>query len=300
VIVGCGDGGLLLGDLKYGTITWTKKAAETGLRFVYDVSFSGDAKSLVAADDQGRVHVFETSTGKRTASVGFGPMESSVMSAALSPDGSKGAFVELSGRVFTFDVASGAMRDTGATGAWPVRFTADGRYFALRSANSGLTEQLRVVDAADTTLTKDLGQLMLIGRIRPSADGTLSLTGVVKNGNTSGQKSVGLTCDPRTGEMRTVWESGAGWIDRGRTAFDAEAVRGVSTDYRLVTSVIDLKTDTAVLTVDNSANFRPTVASWTLVLQIWPLLTAGACVVVAVVVLVRRRRHASVTARAAA
>jgi hypothetical protein len=136
----------------------------------------------------------------------------------------------------------------------------------------------------------------------------LSVTALVKNGNAGGQKPVGLTCDPRTGEMRTVWESRAGWVDRGRTDFDADAMRGVSTDYRLVTSVIDLKTDAALLTVDNSANFRPTLVSWSrrpnglvlLVRRKWPLFMAGAACVVALTVLLLRRRHAPVPARAAA
>jgi hypothetical protein len=45
--------------------------------------------------------------------------------------------------------------------------------------------------------------------------------------------------------------------------FDPESLVGVWTDFRLATRVIDLRTGTVRFTVDNSANYREELISWT-------------------------------------
>jgi hypothetical protein len=252
VAVAC-TGPLLLGDLRTGATVWSKAPAQIGVRYARSVAFAADGRSLVVCDDADQAVVLETASGRPIGSIKVA--DSNFVSAALSPDGSTGALVELGGHVFTFDVATGTPRDTGQTGAWPLRFTADGKYIALRSGNSGQGEMLRVLTAADPSQSRDLGHFGHIGRIHPLPDGTLLVTATVGNAYYEGRaKTVGVRCDPAAGTITPLWEAGPRPAEF-ETAFDPETLLGVSTDYRLVTSLIDLRTDAVRLTIDHSAEF---------------------------------------------
>jgi hypothetical protein len=81
--------------------------------------------------------------------------------------------------------------------------------------------------------------------------------------------------------------------------FDPESLVGVWTDFRLATRVIDLRTGTVRFTVDNSANYREELISWTSTgrgMILWVLIgTAGFVLVVLfwrLSVAIRRRRAA--------
>ena len=184
------------------------------------------------------------------------------MSVALANDGTTGMLIELGRQIYTFDITSATMRPTGIKGAWPIRYSSDAHYVGCRSDNSGMKEYLRVIDAQHMTL-KDLGQYSYIGNIRPTAGGSFLVTaeigGAIKNG------TVGQLCNPATGQITEIWRASAS-NEPGperRTDFDPETMLGVSTDFRLVTSLIDLKTGAVPVTIDNSANYKPTIVSWT-------------------------------------
>jgi hypothetical protein len=176
------------------------------------------------------------------------------MSAALSPDGSKGALVDLGERLFTFDVTSGEMTDTGLKGAWPVRYSANGEYVALRSSNSGSSEQLRVVAMPGLTSSEN-GQFAHIGHIQPRPDGSFLATAGVRESREDPGSLVGVQYQPQQGQVKELWKLRSRNV-LDRTDFDPETSIGVSTDFRLVTHLVDLRTDTILLTIDNSANAR--------------------------------------------
>lgn len=315
VLVACGDGRLTLGDLTAGTTAWNRPAARTGLGYANDACFSRNGLYFVVADYADRAAVFDTASGKQVGAAAFPPGQTNVMSAALTPDGSAGVLIELGGRVYTFDVATGAMHDTGLTGAWPVRYSADGRFFAFRSNNSGTRERLRVADAANPTTYADMGQFVHIGHVRPLPDGTFAVTATARSTAADTRDSGGWTPDvvvgvvvrPDGGQVREVWQARHREVAHRRDDFDPVRMVGVGTDYRYVTRVLDLAgpNGPAVrLTVDNSANYVPTVVSYSVVggrggLLRWalrclvlagPLLVAGLAIVL--VVRARRRRLA--------
>jgi hypothetical protein len=166
------------------------------------------------------------------------------MSAALSPDGSKGVLIDLGERLYTFDVGTGVMKDTGWKGAWPVRYSSDGRHVAMRSSNSGRQEQLRIVEVAGELKVTDVGQFGHVGYIRQTNEGGFRATAEKRS-------SIGIHWQPKTAELNEVWKS-----TEGPTDFDIDQMLGITTNYRLVTKLIDLRTGAVLLTVDNSANAR--------------------------------------------
>jgi hypothetical protein len=222
------------------------------------------------------------------------------MSAALAPDGSTGALLEVGGHVHTFDVAAATIRDTGLTGSGTIRYSSDGRYFAWCNSNSGVLEHLRVAATDDPSRFTDVGQFRRLGLVRPTDDGRFAVTAEAID-RTGAQVTIGTLYDPATGELRPAWSLPTDPLapPERQTDFATDALTGISTDYRLVTSVIDLADGTVRLRVDNSANFRPTIVSWSsrggsrvsrkglLVLG-----TSVACAIVAVTIAIARRRSA--------
>jgi hypothetical protein len=179
------------------------------------------------------------------------------MSAALSSDGSKCVVVDARENLFAFDVATRQIRPTGVTGAWPVRYSMDGKYLALRSNDSGGKEQLRLVKADKTFTVRDLDEFRTVAHIKATPDGRFLVTGA---GHGAG--SVGLLCAADTGQIEEVYRMEE--YGRRRTDFDAKRLVGVSTDHRLVTQVIDLRTNAVLGSVDNSANRWPIIMTYTL------------------------------------
>jgi hypothetical protein len=115
-------------DIKTGDKLWWR----TSLSGLYGASFSWNGNALVAYGEDFAL-VFDALTGKQMGGVTFPPRQTTIASACLSPDGAKGALVDLEQRLFIFETATGLIRETGVTGAWPVRYSADGKYIALRN-----------------------------------------------------------------------------------------------------------------------------------------------------------------------
>jgi hypothetical protein len=149
------------------------------MEYVYDAAFAHDGESCVVCDHRDQAVVLRTGTGERLGVVRFPPMQTNIMTAALAPGGRTGVLIDLGGRLHTFDVTTGTPRDTGVTGAWPVRYSADGRYIAFRSNNSGTGEQVRLVAMDGTLATRDVGTFSHIGHIRPDGGGAFLVCGRV-------------------------------------------------------------------------------------------------------------------------
>jgi WD40 repeat protein len=295
LLLACYDGQLKLFDLRTGAAIWTKRPMDTGLRFVHDASFAWDGRSLIACDDRGEAFIYDTTTGKQIGAVKFPPMQTSILSAALSPDGSKGVLIDAGHQVFKFDTATGEPQDTGLKGFLPIRYSANGRYFSFSSDNPGRNAQLRVT-AADGKSCVDAGDFMLIGQIKPTPDGKFLVSAMAEGGSQSDYVGVGAVCDPDNGKVAIVWKMPS--LDvQPRTDFDPEKMLGVCTDYRLVTSVLDFKNSKTLMTIDNSGNYQPRIVSWTSVARGKPVLivagivaAAGVAVVVLVIGVLRHRR----------
>lgn len=281
----CRDGSVRLYQLRTGTHLWTNSPKPPELLGVQDVSFAANGKSLVVCDGQDRALVFDTASGKQIGAARFPAAQSGVASAALSPDGTSGVLVDAGGRVYSFDPTVGTPAPTGVRGAGPIRYSSDGRYVALRSANSGSSESLRILDTADMRSFVDVGRFSYIGHMAPSPDGSFRVTAREFVARGSGiARVLCAVCDPTRSEPRVLWTA----PPQSRTLecksdFDPQSLVGVSTDFRLITSVIDLSSGRTLVTIDNSANYAAAVARSRFANQL-PGLVLQAVVVVVIVI----------------
>jgi hypothetical protein len=256
LLIACADGSLGVWDVATGEIVWRKGPADTGLGYAYDASFAHDGKSFVVCNSRDFALIAETATGRQTGVIRFQPCQRTILSACLSPDGTKGALHTLGEEVCTFDARSGVVTETHLTGAGWVRYSSDGRFVAFRSSNRGTDEQLRVAALDEPPSGRDLALLGNIGHIKPTADGAFLVTAAEEDPRTDAWHAVGVRCVPGTGEVKVVWKLKGGEPMK-RMDFDPATLRGVCTDFLLVTRLFDLTTGEVLLTVDNSANFRP-------------------------------------------
>src|SRR5262249_30801771 len=136
-------------------------------------------------------------------------------------------------------------------GAWPVRYSADGKYVACPFG--GDHDDLRVIKV-EGAVVKMHEKPVRAGQIRPMADGSFLLTGW--NGVCGGWK-----CVPTNRELQQVWEKRGESEGSADTNFDPESLLGVWTDYQYVTRVIDLRTGKRLFLIDNSANYEAALIS---------------------------------------
>jgi WD40 repeat protein len=255
LLLACYDGQLKLFELRTGAAVWAKTPKETGLWFVHDAAFAWDGRSLIVCDDRSQALIYDTTTGKQIGAVAL-PAETRIMSVALSPDGSKGVLVDQGEHVFKFDTAGGGPQDTGLKGSWPIRYSADGHYFAFSSDHPGGYAQLRVA-AADGKSSVDIGDFMSIGHIKPTADGKFLVSAIAKPAPRSDFYTiVGAVCDPEKEKVAVVWAMPFRGDVQALTDFDPQKMLGVCTDFRLVTLVLDLKNSKTLRTIDNSGNWQ--------------------------------------------
>jgi len=288
------DGRLSLFDLRTGAQLWTKTPKDTALGWIHDASFAWDGRSLVVCNDRGEAIIYDTATGKQIGAINVPSTEPRIMSAALSPDGSTGVLVDLSEHVFQFDTATGKATHTGLKGGWPIRYSADGRYFAFPSSNFGGGAQLRIA-TADAKSSLDAGGFCYIGHIKPTPDGKFLLSAMAAGGGKSNPGLiVGAVCDPQKAKVAVVWNVPLQGDVQPVTDFDPQTMLGVCTDYRLVTLVLDLKKSKTLLTIDHSdawqrqLHFEQSAGPDLIVAVI--VAVAGAVVVVLVIRRLRIRR----------
>ena len=256
LLIACADGGLGLWDIDTGGNVWRKTPQQTRLGSAYDPCFAQDGKSFAVCGYRDFAVIARTETCEQIGAVRFPTGQTNIMSACLSADGTKGVLTDYGERVFTFHVATGAMSDTGVKGSWPVRCSTDGKYAAFRSSNAGSKEMLRVLTLDDNPSSRDVAELGYIGRIRAVEGGSFLVTAVGEQG------AVGVRYDPVAGTVDEVWKQ-KGYETLMRMDFDPGTMRGVYTDYRLVTRLVDLRIGDELLSIDNSENYQPSIVSTT-------------------------------------
>jgi hypothetical protein len=267
LLLGCEDAALTLWDIETGQQVWTLSGQQTGLRYVYDASFAQNGKSLIVCDERDQALILDPSTGVRTGRVSFPPLQTNIISAALSPDGATGFLIELGGRLHSFHVASGKLTDTGITGAWPVRYSVDGKYIAFRSNDSGEAEKLRVITVQQNLVKQDVGEFFRIGHIKAVADGSFLVSAKLEERIDAegriGYDVAGVQVWPSTGQLKRMWKYPLGPTANQRTDYLPDGLLGVSTDYKLVTHLTDLRTGESLRSIDNSANYKPILLTYT-------------------------------------
>jgi WD40 repeat protein len=253
LLLGCSDGSLSAWDLSTGQKLWAIHSSPNAPSDVQDVCCSHDGLSVVASGRYGQVQVFAVGTGQLLGTVQF--PQGSVMSAALSPDGVRGVLVTDSQKLIAFDVATGQTQDTGIQGAWPVRYSVDGKYVALRSDNDWGVH-LRVVKT-DGWAIQDFADFRKPDPIQPTADGGFLVTTRV------GYDTVGVRWRPGSKELEELWRLPSHTVEHERMSFDPDRRIGVRTDHGLVTEVVDLTTGDVLGSIDNRANLsRPNPRDW--------------------------------------
>lgn len=257
LLIACSDGSLAVWEIETGKRLWEQNPKQTGLGYVYDASFAHDGMSCIVCNHRDHALILRTATGEHIGVVRFPPMQTNIMSAALSPDGRSGVLIDLGERLHTFDLATGTPKDTGLTGAWPVRYSADGKHVAFRSNNSGTNAQVRVVQMDGSFTKRDVGAFSDIRHIRPTGDGSFLACGRLAGRYDKDAAVIGVRVHPGREESEELWRLTAENGVDVRTDFSPETMIGVSTDFRLVTRVIDLRTGASLQVVDNSVNNRP-------------------------------------------
>ena len=237
VCIACGNGSISVWDTTTGKNLWAKPPGELG--YIYDVCFAWDGNRLVASDSVGAV-VYDALTGNRICRV---EGDGIILSAALSPDGSKVVFVGVDDRLFTFDILTKKTTATGLEARHPLRYSSDGKHVACIVSVEGefnWVRKIRVFTMGEKILVKDAGDFSPT-RLRPIANGAFLVTCV----------GAGVIFNPETSAVKEIWKADAAVED-----FDQASLLGLSTRYNLVTSVTDLRTGKLALTIDNSANYR--------------------------------------------
>jgi hypothetical protein len=290
LLLACSNGSLSLWEIETGELLWGLSGRQTGLHYVYDVCFSHDGQSFIVSNFTDPALVFRTNTGERIGAVGF--RQTNIMSAALSPDGSKGVAIELGQHIHTFDLATAVLTDTRFEGGWPIRYSVDGKHIACRSSNSGADERLAIMTVGETLTRQDLGQFTYITNITPCQDGSFLVTANIGKIFDYSAHMVGIQVWPINGELREIWRLPL--VEKTRNeqdsfAFATPGLIGVSTNYRLVTTVMDLRTGKHLLTIDNSANVRPDLYLSGL------LIGGGIFVAIGLIAVVIRRQWPSAT-----
>jgi len=90
LLVACDNGEIGVWKIATGDKLWWHTSSRSGLGYIHGASFSWDGKSLVACNRRDFAVIFDALTGKQIGKVGFPPMQTNIMSAALSPDGNQG------------------------------------------------------------------------------------------------------------------------------------------------------------------------------------------------------------------
>lgn len=244
------DGGLGVWDIATGAQLWWQPAVGRHVDYLFDLSFSGDGRALVACRDSGVVAVVETQTGDRIGGViASAATKSNALSAALAPDGTRGAFLNASMHVVVFDVLSGSSHDTGVTGGGVLRYSSDGAYLATPSFGTH-AHSLRVLRAHDLAVM-ELGQFDALRSIEPTSDGRFIATcGEVDAA--AGASIVGVMFDPKSATLSELWRLPFGSIEPN-VDFDPSRMLGGFTTPQGDTRLVDLSTGRPLVIIERGS-----------------------------------------------
>ncbi len=249
-----------LWEIDSGKRLWTKRPLPEG-EHVQSVRFSANGNRILVTSRKKSI-VYETRSGSVVSEIdhkyGTGGLRGS-----LSPDGSQAIFSDAFFRPQSYLVAvsTGAMTRLHPSNGTSLRYSTDGRFVAFFDRFGG-DDRLRVISMDDTDQVKDVGLFEQIGRIRavPGGSFLISAKGIIgrgdksapdiyarlaEDGSSESMKPILFKYHPSTGKVETI-EAVAFHGD-----FDPERMVGVTTDIRLVTRVVDLRTGKVLLTVGN-------------------------------------------------
>jgi len=284
------EGSIELWNIETGEQLWSKDAehCQWAACSQYAVTFARDGCSFLALKDD-LVRVFDTQSGRQVDSVRFTLHPAGYLSAALSPDGTLAAGVfDFSGGLFVFERATGESKESGLTGSGPICFSTDGRFLAFGTAHSssalGVDQQLRIVALARPLAAMDVGRFSYIGHVKPLPGGSFQITARVGGRRDPDSRLVGMQYAPATKQLREIWRLPANGTVQPTADFDADRMLAVSTDWRLLTHLVNVRTGASLLTIDNSANYfaprnEPAPSTWTG----WLVLTAAPVILVGIV-----------------
>jgi WD40 repeat protein len=269
LILGCVDGGLSAFDLSTGSRSWELSSSESGLTSIWDIGISYNGQALVVCTrDENCLAVFETSTGRRIATVPLPDGVMAVCAVALAPDGTRGIFLGIGDdeRLYTFEVPSGRVTKTSATKLGIMEqaaYSVDGKYVALRPFHE-YYGSLAVV-TVDGWTVRDVGAPTQIGHLTPTADGGFLLTTLESRPPEQSSKftgdEVGLRWRSGARDLEELWRLPTNNWNPSIMDFDPEKLIEVFTDFRFVTSVQDLRTAAILGRIDNSANYRARITT---------------------------------------
>jgi WD40 repeat protein len=210
---------------------------------INDVSFSGDGSKFCVACMSGAVAIFRTVGGVRIAEF---QLNDSAMTSSLSTDGSLCLVIDQRNCVFAVDVVDKKIRPWSVRGTWPLRLTKDGCFAVMVSADARSCVQIiEVQSQSEIACSANLA----VERVHSLADGSTLITGIEGTSRTE----VGIRFDPAKRSLEQLWRLSVDVNSHSRGMdFDPRVGIGVTTDYRLVTRIINLKDGSVGRVFDNS------------------------------------------------
>jgi hypothetical protein len=249
--------------------------------YIYDASFSPDGTHFIATASRSVVGLYRTSDGKLIDRTEIG----SPMSVATSANGQTLYIINLVNEIFRKDVPTDTITQLSTSGAWPIRLTKDGLHVLFRSDNRGY-DSLRVLAVGTDDQAHELAPAGSLHRIRPLSDGGALIT---MHQSKNGGEEVGLRFDPETMTLSEVFRLPQK-LGRRAMAFDPDRGLGVTTDWRLSSRIIVLKTGRTLVTIGGDEDHEPSVIStsgrsqdggtpsiWIIILVVCGCGVAGGC-----------------------
>jgi hypothetical protein len=271
VLLVCDDGSISAGDLATGEACWDLSPSQTGMTRGYSVRCFSAGQSFVAWDawaNKFQALIFDSATGRHVGAVPSPPGQTGVQAVALCPGAAGGILVGADHRLYAFETASGRVTDTGVNiprPVWHVVYAVDGKHMAILEGVDA--QQLRIVTTGKDWHVLDVGTPVPVGHIKPAADGGYLLTAVDVKWDARGvarmPDSFGLRWRPGTNRLEELWRVRTCYVEPEPLDFLPDELIGVRTDFQLRTEVIDLRTGAVLGNVDNSANYRPAITSYT-------------------------------------
>jgi hypothetical protein len=246
-------GGVGVWDIDTGQRLWSKSFQDAR---GFGATLSPDGR-FVGVCWGGLQGVFDARTGDR---IGAPLLENAIHSVVVVPGGAQAIGSSLRGQLFTVDTASGRITPPALKG-YLVAYAIDGQRAAVRDT-SGQHEKLCIVSIGDLSTT-ELGDYYQIGLIRPASNGGFLVTASTRDhdGEQARMNVIGAIFDPTSGKLTETWRLPPGRDDQ-RMHYDPDTMVGVSTSYRFVTELIDLRTGDVRLKIDNSDNYEGIGLSW--------------------------------------
>lgn len=235
--LGCKDGTIGVWEIASGANVWSGKWGSG----IWGISFAYNGRSLVACGGSSGARVHDADTGKVIRQ--FMLKDGCAYTGALSPDGTTGVLTSHY-RLWKFDVVSGTVVDTGVEARRPVVYSSDGNSIAFTRDGYRYPLLIWKVPMAAAPIDVAKSEYIYLTHIRPHADGSFLAMAVIASGG-GGEL---IQYWPETGQLTTVTKLGCG----SGMDFSLEAMMGVITSFDLRTTVVDLRTGKAVLTIDNS------------------------------------------------